>query len=184
MTDATAPLEDQGEMIASNTIAFRRWQHDAPVSFTVSARDENQTALLRTAILAAVSVAILCVALFLVPRVASAHDAYTLPKVTMYQPLKGQTDGDPWSGAFARQLKRKMRKGDIGLSRDLLVRWRGVFKAGDQVRLTASAGSDPRCTGVFTVADVMNARWRRKADIFVLPSETAVNCYRVLLERV
>jgi len=85
--------------------------------------------------------------------------------VTVYNPVVEQTDSTPLitadnSKIDLKKLKeRKLRW--VAVSRDLLDE--GVVKYGDRIRINCK--EDPDLSGVYTVHDTMNPRWRKRIDI-------------------
>ena len=87
--------------------------------------------------------------------------------VTMYNPVRGQTDSTPNITADGTRInpKRASSYRYIALSRDLLSRWGGPFNYGDYVILEG-AGKN---SGVYQVKDTMNPRITRTVDILKTP---------------
>ncbi len=83
--------------------------------------------------------------------------------VTMYQPVRGQTDSTPnilADGTRIRTEKASKYK-FIAVSRNLLKRFGGWLDYGDFVLLRGTGGKD----GVYQVRDTMNKRWVNRVDI-------------------
>jgi len=74
---------------------------------------------------------------------------------TAYNSLRGQTQGNPTVTAWGDTLKPGMKA--IAVSRDLID---SGLTYGTEVRID-------RLPGVYTVRDKMNARWRKKIDIYM-----------------
>lgn len=102
---------------------------------------------------------------------------------TSYNAEVGQTDSTPCIAggtgynvcAMAKEGKRT-----IALSQELL-KWSGGSKApfgkGDMVWLESTTiPNDSRCNGSFIVADGMNARFRKRGDIFVTDRKNNLDC--------
>lgn len=96
-------------------------------------------------------------------------------RVTSYNPVAGQTDASPCTGASLRNLCTAAREGDrvLALSRDLLWRNGGEWRWHDKIRLISKTS---QCNGVFSVEDTMHARFRKRVDLFFLDDAKNVNC--------
>ena len=83
--------------------------------------------------------------------------------VTMYQPVRRQTDSTPNILADGTRIKteRASNYKFIAVSRNLLKRWGGWLDYGDFVLLKGTDGKD----GVYQVRDTMNKRWVNRIDI-------------------
>ena len=83
--------------------------------------------------------------------------------VTMYHPVRHQTDGTP--DILADGTKITIHKASeynyVAVSRNLLKRWGGWLDFGDFVILKGTDGKD----GVYQVRDTMNKRWVNRIDI-------------------
>ena len=83
--------------------------------------------------------------------------------VTMYHPIKGQTDSTP--DILADGTKITIHKASeyryVAVSRNLLKRWGGWLDFGDFVLLKGTDYKD----GVYQVRDVMNKRFVNRIDI-------------------
>ena len=83
--------------------------------------------------------------------------------VTMYQPVRYQTDSTP--NILADGTRIKMQEASnykfIAVSRNLLKRWGGWLDYGDFILLKDTDGKD----GVYQVRDTMNPRWVNRIDI-------------------
>ena len=84
-------------------------------------------------------------------------------KVTMYQPVRYQTDSTP--NILADGTRIAIHKASeykyIAVSRNLLKRWGGFLEYGDWVLLRGTDHKD----GVYQVRDTMNKRWVNRIDI-------------------
>jgi len=87
--------------------------------------------------------------------------------VTMYHPVKHQTDGTP--DILADGTKITIHKASeynyVAVSRNLLKRWGGWLDYGDFIVLNGTGGKD----GVYQVKDTMNARFINRIDILESP---------------
>ena len=87
--------------------------------------------------------------------------------VTMYHPVRHQTDGTP--DILADGTKITIHKASeykyIAVSRNLLKRWGGWLDYGDFIILTGTDGKD----GVYQVKDTMNPRFVNRIDILESP---------------
>ena len=83
--------------------------------------------------------------------------------VTMYQPLRYQTDSTPNILADGTRIRTKDASNYkfIAVSRNLLKRWGGWLDYGDFVLLWDTDGKD----GVYQVRDTMNPRFVNRIDI-------------------
>ena len=83
--------------------------------------------------------------------------------VTMYQPLRYQTDSTPNILADGTRIRTKEASNYkfIAVSRNLLKRWGGWLDYGDFVLLKGTTGKD----GVYQVRDTMNKRYVNRIDI-------------------
>ena len=83
--------------------------------------------------------------------------------VTMYQPVRRQTDSTPNILADGTRIKteRASNYKFIAVSRNLLIRHGGWLDYGDFVLLKGTDGKD----GVYQVRDTMNKRWVNRIDI-------------------
>ena len=83
--------------------------------------------------------------------------------VTMYQPLRYQTDSTPNILADGTRIRteRASNYKFIAVSRNLLKRWGGWLDYGDFVLLKGTLGKN----GVYQVRDTMNKRWVNRIDI-------------------
>ncbi|MBT4209130.1 hypothetical protein HOE22_12445 [Candidatus Woesearchaeota archaeon] len=83
--------------------------------------------------------------------------------VTMYQPVRGQTDSTPNILADGTRIKTELASNYkfIAVSRNLLIRHGGWLDYGDFVLLKGTDGKD----GVYQVRDTMNKRWVNRIDI-------------------
>ena len=83
--------------------------------------------------------------------------------VTMYQPIRGQTDSTP--NILADGTRIRVHKASdykfIAVSRNLLERWGGQFQFGDFVLLQGTYIKD----GFYQVRDTMNKRYVNLIDI-------------------
>ena len=87
--------------------------------------------------------------------------------VTMYQPIRGQTDSTP--NILADGTRIRVHKASdykfIAVSRNLLERFGGQFKFGDFVLLQGTYTKD----GFYQVRDTMNPRFVNRIDILESP---------------
>ena len=87
--------------------------------------------------------------------------------VTMYHPIKGQTDSTP--DILADGTKITIHKASeyryVAVSRNLLKRWGGWLDYGDFIVLKGTDGKD----GVYQVKDTMNKRFINRIDILESP---------------
>jgi len=83
--------------------------------------------------------------------------------VTMYNAVVDQCDADPLITAcmYTINPNRASEHKWIAMSRNLLKRWGGRFDFGDKVKIVGCGIKD----GIYTVADVMNARFVNRVDI-------------------
>ena len=83
--------------------------------------------------------------------------------VTMYQPVRYQTDSTPNILADGTRIRTKEASNYkfIAVSRNLLKRWGGWLDYGDFILLKGTTGKD----GVYQVRDTMNPRWVNRIDI-------------------
>ena len=83
--------------------------------------------------------------------------------VTMYQPLRYQTDSTPNILADGTRIRTQDASNYkfIAVSRNLLKRWGGWLDYGDFVLLKGTSGKD----GVYQVRDTMHKRWVNRIDI-------------------
>lgn len=82
---------------------------------------------------------------------------------TMYYAEASQCDADPLvtAGMFKINPSKASSHKWIAMSRDLLARWGGIFKYGDKIKIEGADDKD----GIYTVADCMNKRFKRRIDI-------------------
>ena len=87
--------------------------------------------------------------------------------VTMYQPVRRQTDSTPNILADGTRIRteRASNYKFIAVSRNLLKRFGGWLDYGDFVLLWDTDGKD----GVYQVRDTMNKRWVNRVDILESP---------------
>ena len=87
--------------------------------------------------------------------------------VTMYHPVRSQTDSTP--NILADGTRIRVHKASeyrfIAVSRNLLKRWGGFLDYGDFIVLKGTDGKD----GVYQVRDTMNKRWVNRIDILESP---------------
>ena len=83
--------------------------------------------------------------------------------VTMYHPVRGQTDSTPNILADGTRIKTDKASNYkfIAVSRNLLKRWGGWLDYGDFILLKGTDGKD----GVYQVRDTMNKRYVNRIDI-------------------
>ena len=87
--------------------------------------------------------------------------------VTMYQPLRYQTDSTPNILADGTRIKTEQasKYKFIAVSRNLLKRWGGWLDYGDFILLKGTSHND----GVYQVKDTMNPRFVNRVDILESP---------------
>jgi 3D (Asp-Asp-Asp) domain-containing protein len=87
--------------------------------------------------------------------------------VTMYQPVRYQTDSTPNILADGTRIKTEQASNYkfIAVSRNLLKRWGGSLEFGDVVILIGTDHKD----GIYQVRDTMNARFVNRIDILESP---------------
>jgi hypothetical protein len=87
--------------------------------------------------------------------------------VTMYQPLRWQTDSTPNILADGTRIKTEQASNYkyIAVSRNLLKRWGGTLDYGDFILLKGTNKKD----GVYQVRDTMNPRYVNWVDILESP---------------
>ena len=87
--------------------------------------------------------------------------------VTMYQPVRYQTDSTPNILADGTRIRTKEASNYkfIAVSRNLLKRWGGWLDYGDFVLLKGTHKKD----GVYQVRDIMNKRFVNRIDILESP---------------
>ena len=87
--------------------------------------------------------------------------------VTMYQPLRWQTDSTPNILADGTRIKTEQASNYkfIAVSRNLLKRWGGWLEYGDFILLKGTTHKD----GVYQVKDTMNPRFVNRVDILESP---------------
>ena len=90
-------------------------------------------------------------------------------KATMYTISSSQTDSTPLVTASGFKLHPSNPKKHriIAVSRDL----KQKFKFGEKVRVVGVG----KRSGIYTVRDVMNKRWKNKIDILINPDEKAIS---------
>ena len=83
--------------------------------------------------------------------------------VTMYQPVRNQTDSTPNILADGTRIRTREASNYkfIAVSRNLLKRWGGWLEFGDVVILIGTDHKD----GIYQVRDTMNPRWVNRIDI-------------------
>ena len=83
--------------------------------------------------------------------------------VTMYQPVRYQTDSTPNILADGTRIRTQEASNYkfIAVSRNLLKRWGGFLDYGDFVLLKGTDHKD----GIYQVRDTMNKRWVNRIDI-------------------
>jgi 3D (Asp-Asp-Asp) domain-containing protein len=87
--------------------------------------------------------------------------------VTMYQPVRGQTDSTPNILADGTRIRTQDASNYkfIAVSRNLLKRWGGWLDYGDFILLQGTDIKD----GIYQVRDTMNKRWVNRVDILESP---------------
>jgi predicted SpoU family rRNA methylase len=83
--------------------------------------------------------------------------------VTMYQPVRPQTDRTPNITADGTRIRISMASEYkyVALSRNLLKRWGGPFDYGDYILIKGADHKD----GIYQVRDTMNSKWVNMVDI-------------------
>ena len=103
---------------------------------------------------------------------------------TSYNPTVGQTDNTPCiAGGTGFNLCEMAKDGKrpIAFSQDL-ISWslygnNAKLKAGDVVILkSTNYPDDHRCNGKFIVSDALNARYKKRGDIFFMDSKDNISC--------
>lgn len=87
--------------------------------------------------------------------------------VTMYHPVRSQTDSTPNILADGTRIKTEQASNYkfIAVSRNLLKRWGGWLEYGDFILLKGTTHKD----GVYQVKDTMNPRFVNRVDILESP---------------
>ncbi len=87
----------------------------------------------------------------------------TIDRVSMYNPVRSQTDATPTTTASGRKIKTTTATEHrwIAVSQEMLAWNGGPLSFGDLVYLS---GVGPK-TGYYTVADAMPSKWLRTVDI-------------------
>lgn len=82
---------------------------------------------------------------------------------TMYNAVVSQCDSDPLitAGMYKINPNKASEQKFVAMSRDLLKRWGGLFDYGDKILIQGAGDKD----GVYTVADSMNKRYKKRIDI-------------------
>jgi len=90
-------------------------------------------------------------------------DNFIKVMVTMYNAVEGQCDSDPYTTASMLKINpfKASEHKYIAMSRDLLKRWGVRFEYRQKIRLVGCGVKD----GIYTIADCMNERFRKKIDI-------------------
>lgn len=107
-------------------------------------------------------------------------------KITSYNPERGQTDSTPCkAGGTGYDICEISKRGlrPIALSQEMAA-WSTVankqgphFNPGDVITLKSTdQPQDPRCNGEFIVADAMNIRYRKSADLFMPTRASNTSC--------
>ncbi|MER3462413.1 MAG: hypothetical protein C4342_05340 [Armatimonadota bacterium] len=99
------------------------------------------------------------------PKARSRRPAFSV-RVTYYQALPSQTDGNPNVAACGPNLEPWVQ---VALSRDLFFHADGRRRCGQRVRLVFENGRE--LLGV--VNDTMNRRYRKQVDVLVAAHEPA-----------
>lgn len=83
--------------------------------------------------------------------------------VTCYNAVASQCDATPLqtAGMYTINPKRASEQKFVAVSRDLLKKNGGRLQLGDKVRIRGTGAKD----SIYTVADVMNKRYRNHVDI-------------------
>lgn len=99
-------------------------------------------------------------------------------KATMYTINPAQTDSTPLVTASGYKLHPSNPKKHriIAVSRDL----KKKFKFGEKVRVEGIG----KKSGIYTVRDVMNKRWKNKIDILINPGEKAISYNKARLYKI
>lgn len=100
---------------------------------------------------------------------------------TMYTPVAKNCDLTPTITAANYKIDKKNASSHkwIAVSRDLHKRWGGVLRYGDKVKITGAGAKD----GIYTVADVMNKRYKNRIDILESPGTKKYKYTDVILTR-
>jgi 3D (Asp-Asp-Asp) domain-containing protein len=99
-------------------------------------------------------------------------------KATMYTVDENQTDSTPTetaSGFIISETNPKKHR-IIAVSHDLKKR----FKYGEKVRVEGIG----KRSGIYTVRDLMNKRWKKKIDILINPNEKAISYNKAKLYKI
>ena len=91
----------------------------------------------------------------------------TLVTVTIYHPVREQTDEDPDVLASGKriQIERAGEYRYCAVSRDHLRRWGGDFVYGDIIAIQRAGIFD----GLWCIQDTMHARWTNRIDLLLSP---------------
>lgn len=100
---------------------------------------------------------------------------------TMYNAVVGQCDKTPLQTACMYKINpRKASEHKwIAVSRDLLKKNGGMFEYGDKVMIKGAGSKD----GVYTIADTMNKRFKKKIDILETEGTPQYKYDKVLLAK-
>lgn len=94
------------------------------------------------------------------------YKEYVIDKLTVYNPVAGQTDSSPLITASGRRIDTvRLKYGKVrwlAVSRDFLKRWGGDLHYGDTVEIIAD---DPEIDGEWVIQDNMNKRYKKSADL-------------------
>jgi len=110
---------------------------------------------------------------------------YVNTYITSYNPEAGQTDSTPCvAGGTQMDLCDMAKQGlrPIALSQDH-AKWSNyadsdALEAGTNIWLESTDyPDDPRCNGLFIVADAMNARYTNRADLFFMNRSDNISCH-------
>lgn len=89
-------------------------------------------------------------------------------KATYYQPVKAQTDGDPFTTADGGKISiKKLKAGSqrwVALSRDLLK----TYPHGTRIKVTSD---NPKLNGYWYVRDTMGPKHRKRIDFLTYPGD-------------
>jgi 3D (Asp-Asp-Asp) domain-containing protein len=99
-------------------------------------------------------------------------------KATMYTVDEKQTDSTPTetaSGFIISETNPKKHR-IIAVSHDL----KRKFKYGEKVRVEGIG----KRSGIYTVRDLMNKRWKKKIDILINPNEKAISYNKAKLYKI
>lgn len=110
------------------------------------------------------------------------EEIFHVVKLTMYHPVRSQTDNDP--DVLADGTRINIAKAGkyrfCALSRDLIDRWGGYYSFGDTIFVD---GAGPY-SGRWVVKDTMNERWKNRIDLLIGIGTTAKSYNNVIIKKV